>query len=736
MKTTEKWIYVDEEFEKNYPELYQKIIQLPEFSQYSEKKVKAGISKAGNIKLLWEFNHQTILPKEMLMKSELLYREYLSYISDFGKQLPTNMIQKSRWKEWFDVSQIEANILPELKTLIRQKLGKSNWKFELTIQNTWTKQNTICLLRLEASELSVAPEKQLSLAQLEQCNDMDSLRPYFLKMAEEMITDIRKIQKTERQRQLKVFIQNHWEEICNKAQECVDNYLKQQFGNSTMAIENLHCNKYENKKVYIMVSYLGMIFQCDCFPDQSISSFFRKTTWLTPYIAITKMDDQLMDSFTIDLEAALNDKLEKMVAKLEQTVKEGIPIDSSKGFVSYQKELQDKVKEYNQWKLSWLDGSKADMDHATSGKLYIERQEVVFSNDAGLIIVKQQGAKYTASERFKDYQTLKNSKLRKRCRQYAIESFSEIGHVKCKKEEIGILNGDTELVIKIDGMPEFSYQYKTNSYQESVTEWKKTVVKNQKEILALAEDVKVARIAVLQKQYKSYLDSYLVRDILDCVSVNETYITQNAVVQILRGTKVALNAPIVSSRGDGLYGLYSVDEVSKVVIKMIQSELLSTVSIKGTYGWFDLLKVPVKTKLELKELNTLKEMTNTKDTQNDWTKKKQEMIRKALRSNIAISDADAEQYLIHEILKSEKTASLADPKAVLSTKSLSKEQDLSSYMDLIKLVNHPIVLVLHETDVQDYFTGAPDSVIKFLKLFYKNAATREKKIIKRFFLLN
>lgn len=103
MKTTEKWIYVDEEFEKNYPELYQKIIQIPEFAQYSEKKVEAGISKAGNIKLLWEFNHQTILPKEMLMKSELLYREYLSYISDFGKQLPTNMIQKSRWKEWFDV---------------------------------------------------------------------------------------------------------------------------------------------------------------------------------------------------------------------------------------------------------------------------------------------------------------------------------------------------------------------------------------------------------------------------------------------------------------------------------------------------------------------------------------------------------------------------------------------------------------------------------------------------------
>lgn len=48
--------------------------------------------EAGNIKLLWDFNHQTILSKEILMKSDLLCHEYLNYIADFGKQLPTNMI--------------------------------------------------------------------------------------------------------------------------------------------------------------------------------------------------------------------------------------------------------------------------------------------------------------------------------------------------------------------------------------------------------------------------------------------------------------------------------------------------------------------------------------------------------------------------------------------------------------------------------------------------------------------
>ena len=63
MRTPEKWINVDESFAKKYPSLYQTITQMPEFIDHN-KKAEAGISKAGNVKLLWALQVQTILTKQ------------------------------------------------------------------------------------------------------------------------------------------------------------------------------------------------------------------------------------------------------------------------------------------------------------------------------------------------------------------------------------------------------------------------------------------------------------------------------------------------------------------------------------------------------------------------------------------------------------------------------------------------------------------------------------------------
>ena len=213
----------------------------------------------------------------------------------------------------------------------------------------------------------------------------------------------------------------------------------------------------------------------------------------------------------------------------------------------------------------------------------------------------------------------------------------------------------------------------------------------------------------LKKQYHLYLDSYLARDIFECVSKNETYITQNAVVQLMRGTKVTLNANVLESRGHGFYSLYSADEVSDMVTEMLDSEILMSKEIKGTYGYFYILKIPQKTWQELEELNTL-----MGDEQSSWTETKQEEVRKNLRDGIAISDSKAERFLNYEILRKEKSP--------------------STYMDLINLASNPIVLVLHELEVRKYFADAPEMIIKFVKLRYKNANTHEKKVIKQFFL--
>lgn len=707
MRTPEKWINVDESFAKKYPSLYQTITQMPEFTKYNGK-AEAGISKAGNVKLLWALQVQTILKKQDLLKSVSLQKDYVQYASDFEKPIPINEVQRNKWRQWFSASEVEAQILPQLREHIRQKLGKPDWKFAFDIEHNGKKKE-IYQIWLNADELPVVLERKIDCTRLGLCTDIDEVQSYLLELTDEIIEDIRKEQAARQCQQMKDLIRDYWEEIERKGQECVNSYLSQLCRNNAKFEGTLHCNKYEDKRVDITVSHLGMKFICDTFAGKSIASFFQNPTWIKSYLTITEKNDSIWDLVHVDWDVAIKAKLKKFVIKLEQEVEEGIPLVPSTSQVSYKRELEDKVNEYNSWAISWLDGFSEGMEKAVDGKLYIGQQKVIFTNEAGSITVNGSGSKYTASEQFKKYQLLKNTKLRERCRQHAIEAFSGFGRIKCKSKNVGILNGDTKLTFHMDGIPAFSYLYETAPYQQSVPEWKKTLQRNAKQIKMLAAATKEERKNELKKQYHLYLDSYLARDIFECVSKNETYITQNAIVQLMRGTKVTLNANVLESRGDGFYSLYSADEVSDMVTEMLDSEILTSKEIDGTYGYFYILKIPQKTRLELEELNTL-----MWDEQSSWTETKQEEVRRNLRDGIAISDSEAESFLIYEIFRKEKSP--------------------STYMDLINLARNPIVLVLHELEVRNYFADAPEMVIKFVKLRYKNAETHEKKVLKQIFL--
>ena len=707
MRTPEKWINVDESFAKKYPLLYQTITQMPEFIEHN-KKAEAGISNAGNVKLLWALQVQTILTKKDLLESVLLQKDYVQYASDFGKPIPINDAQRNKWRQWLSASEVEAQILPQLREHIRQKLGKPDWKFQLDVENIGKKKE-IYQIWLNADELPAVLERKIDCTRLGLCTDIDEVQSYLLELTDEIIEDIRKEQAAKRCQQMKDLIRDYWEEIERKGQECVNAYLGQLCRNNAKFEGTLHCNKYEDKRVDITVLHLGMKFICDTFAGKSIASFFQNPTWIKSYLMITEQNDSIWDLARVDWDAAIEAKLKKFVKKLEQEVEEGIPLASSISQVSYKCELENKVKEYNSWAISWLDGFSAGMEKNVNGKLYIEQQKVIFANEAGSITVNGNGSKYTASEQFKKYQLLKNTKLRERCRQHAIEAFSGFGRIKCKSKNVGILDGDTKLTFHMDGIPAFSYLYETAPYQQSVPEWKKTLQRNVKQIKMLAAATKEERKNELKKQYHLYLDSYLARDIFECVSKNETYITQNAIVQLMRGTKVTLNANVLESRGDGFYSLYSADEVSDMVTEMLDSEILTSKEIDGTYGYFYILKIPQKTRQELEEVNTW-----MGDEQSSWTETKQEEVRRNLRDGIAISDSEAERFLIHEIFRKEKSP--------------------STYMDLINLARNPIVLVLHELEVRNYFEDAPEMVIKFVKLRYKNAETHEKKVLKQFFL--
>lgn len=488
MRTPEKWINVDESFAKKYPSLYQTIIQMPEFIEHN-KKAEAGISKAGNVKLLWALQVQTILTKQDLLESVLLQKDYVQYASDFGKPVPINEVQRNKWGRWLSTSEVETQILPQLREHIRQKLGKPDWKFAFDIEHNGKKKE-IYQIWLNADELPVVLERKIDCTRLGLCTDIDEVQSYLLELTDEIIEDIRKEQAARQRQKMKDLIQDHWEEIERKGQECVNSYLSQLCRNNAKFEGTLHCNKYEDKRVDITVSHLGMKFICDTFSGKSIASFFQNPTWIKSYLTITEQNDSIWDLVHVDWDAAIKAKLKKFVIKLEQEVEEGIPLAPSTSQVSYKRELEAKVKEYNSWAISWLDGFSEGMEKAVDGKLYIGQQKVIFTNEAGSITVNGKGSKYTASEQFKKYQLLKNTKLRERCRQHAIEAFSGLGRIKCKSKNAGILNGDTKLTFHMDGIPAFSYLYETAPYQQSVPEWKKTLQRNVKQIKMLAAATK------------------------------------------------------------------------------------------------------------------------------------------------------------------------------------------------------------------------------------------------------
>lgn len=91
-----------------------------------------------------------------------------------------------------------------------------------------------------------------------------------------------------------------------------------------------------------------------------------------------------------------------------------------------------------------------------------------------------------------------------------------------------------------------------------------------------------------------------------------------------------------------------------MVTEMLDSEILMSKEIKGTYGYFYILKIPQKTRQELEKLNTL-----MGDEQSSWTETKQEEVRKNLRDGIAISDSKAER--IFELRNFEKRKKVPAP---------------------------------------------------------------------------
>lgn len=205
---------------------------------------------------------------------------------------------------------------------------------------------------------------------------------------------------------------------------------------------------------------------------------------------------------------------------------------------------------------------------------------------------------------------LLKSKLFQRCRKEAetlISGFS--GGILYKSGE-GILFGETCVELQTHNFS-IPYTIQVPSWKESVPNWRKALkkaIKDMEEALVKKEvDLKnkfvqqysAARLSYSAKGVINFFSSELYRDIVETVRLNEKYITENAVAQILRGTKVGLNTTIVYPEEAGRYNCFDNEKI-RIAIRQLQGAgLMTSTTLKGTYGRYDILKMTEKGRLFL-----------------------------------------------------------------------------------------------------------------------------------------
>lgn len=126
----------------------------------------------------------------------------------------------------------------------------------------------------------------------------------------------------------------------------------------------------------------------------------------------------------------------------------------------------------------------------------------------------------------------------------------------------------------------------TNTYKKRLREEAETAYDSLvKKTDSLCED--------LAGKQPEWLKNPVVPAIIRYVKANERYVTENAVVQALRGTKIQLNAHLHQTEDCGRLAYLSKEAVARVAKSLIDHRIIATREIKGEYGYFDLLKTTI-----------------------------------------------------------------------------------------------------------------------------------------------
>ena len=679
---------VDDQFRQYYPELYRIVEEkLREQGRELGPDVRAGKSSGGNLKILSAGRPMIVVPKSELQESKVA--KELRNISAATTQANAD---ENGWKA--EVVEMLRSLEPfdEASAKIREKFEKPEWPFTLTVIKQG-KERRLVLHSEECQDDTASIVLQTD--RLRPCvGNMPLLRSVLMEAAERLADRVHEIKKHRSQGLRESFL---------KSQKSI---LRKEIAKSTLSELKELSKGYEGMQVKVtrasgdvtaVVSYQGMDFQCLVFsetgvPEVTVYQDLKDVKCIATRLTTIKNPAALDDPFTANTEKYLLKELLGRKQVLSDALKAVTFTITPEPENDHVKLLKKREKEYRTWLLPWIDGNPCFKKKEVRCSFRFSDGYPVMENATGSIALHASGTKLTDSEGYRHFKECQKSKLQDRCRNYAREAFAVYDSVECENGCTGVLYGDTFLTIKKGRVTLRGYQFKTPSFQISVPAWKKNLEKHVKAI-----DTELNRLAEeeekkFRSRYRIFFDSLLARDILEFIIANERYITANAVAQAMRGTAIALDTAIKKTDGCGRYRLIDADEIKGMVKTLTRLTFLQPVSLKGTYGTFEILKVSTALSADL---DRLREAIKAEDAA--WSKKEEEEIRKKIQESVEMTDLEAEKYLLHVILQADAS-------------------DVPAFTGLVSLLSNTAVTARHEDEIRDCAKRMPDIVRQFIKL--------------------
>lgn len=678
---------VDGQFGQDYPELY-RIIEEKLRGQGKEPgpDIRAGKSSGGNLKILLPGGSMIVVPKNELKEGKAA-RELLN-ISGATKQANAD---KNAWKA--EVAEMLRSLEPfdEASAKIQEKLEKPEWPFTLAV----IKQGKERRLVLHSEECQDdAASIVLQADRLRPCvGNLPLLRSVLMEAAERLADRVHEIKKHRGQGLRESFL---------KSQKTI---LRKEIAKETLLELKELSRGYEGMQVKVtrasgdvtaMVSYQGMDFQCRVFsetgmPEVTVFQDLKDVKCIATKLTTIKNPAALDDSFAANTEKYLLKELSGRKQALSDALKAVAFTMTPEPENDHVKLLKKREKEYWAWLLPWIDGNPCFKKKEVQCSFWFSDGYPVMENATGSIAFQVSGTKITDSKGYRHFKECEKSKLQDRCRNYAREAFAAYDSVECEKGCAGILYGDTTLAVKKGRVTLRGYQFQTPPFQASIPAWKKNLEKHVKAIDAELNRLTEEEEAKFRTRYRIFFDSLLARVILGFIIANERYITANAVAQAMRGTAIALDTAIKQTDGCGRYRLVDADEIKGVIKILTRLAFLQTVSLKGTFGTFEILKVSAALSMDL---DRLRETMKAADAA--WSGKEEE-IRKKIRENGEVTDPEAEWYLVSVILKADAS-------------------NVPAFTDLVSILSNTVVTARHEDEIRDCAKRMPDIVKQFVKI--------------------